>query len=181
MDYKWAGYSSISILCHSAIFYLDPPNTNIYQPKSGKSTNFMGLKTQHFSWCPMFMAPGQSFFITNLRSWWPTDPLKPSHSATKERVMDISELENPRGVVISVGGQTPNNLAVGLHRWGGSRVAPVDVGFRGGNKKQEVDLESSWKSVCSWYFMIFSLYNYIIIIILLLYIIYYYYYIYICT
>lgn len=34
----------------------------------------------------------------------------------KERVMDISELENPRGVVISVGGQTPNNLALGLHR-----------------------------------------------------------------
>lgn len=33
-----------------------------------------------------------------------------------ERVMDISELENPRGVVISVGGQTPNNLALGLHR-----------------------------------------------------------------
>ena len=34
----------------------------------------------------------------------------------EERVMDISELENPRGVVISVGGQTPNNLALGLHR-----------------------------------------------------------------
>ena len=36
-----------------------------------------------------------------------------------ERVMDISELETPRGVVVSVGGQTPNNLALGLHRWGG--------------------------------------------------------------
>lgn len=35
--------------------------------------------------------------------------------------MDISELENPRGVVISVGGQTPNNLAVGLHRCGRGR------------------------------------------------------------
>ena len=34
-----------------------------------------------------------------------------------ERVMDISELETPRGVVVSVGGQTPNNLALGLHRW----------------------------------------------------------------
>ena len=33
-----------------------------------------------------------------------------------ERVMDISELETPRGVVVSVGGQTPNNLALGLHR-----------------------------------------------------------------
>jgi len=36
-----------------------------------------------------------------------------------ERVMDISELETPRGVVVSVGGQTPNNLALGLHRLGG--------------------------------------------------------------
>ena len=35
-----------------------------------------------------------------------------------ERVMDISELETPRGVVVSVGGQTPNNLALGLHRVG---------------------------------------------------------------
>eukprot|EP00435_Cladocopium_sp_Y103_P066274 s615_g28.t1 len=35
-----------------------------------------------------------------------------------ERVMDISELETPRGVVVSVGGQTPNNLALGLHRCG---------------------------------------------------------------
>ena len=30
--------------------------------------------------------------------------------------MDIAELESPRGVVVSVGGQTPNNLALGLHR-----------------------------------------------------------------
>ena len=47
----------------------------------------------------------------------------------KERVMDISELENPRGVVISVGGQTPNNLALGLHRR--TRVDGELVGVRG--------------------------------------------------
>lgn len=35
-----------------------------------------------------------------------------------ERVMDIVELENPRGVILSVGGQIPNNLAVGLHEAG---------------------------------------------------------------
>ena len=29
-------------------------------------------------------------------------------------VMDIAELETPRGVVVSVGGQTPNNLALGI-------------------------------------------------------------------
>jgi len=37
---------------------------------------------------------------------------------TLERVLDIVEKENPRGVVVSVGGQIPNNLALGLHRNG---------------------------------------------------------------
>ncbi len=32
-----------------------------------------------------------------------------------ERVMDIIELENPKGVIISMGGQIPNNLAMRLH------------------------------------------------------------------
>ena len=35
---------------------------------------------------------------------------------TYERVMDIYELENPGGVVVSVGGQIPNNLALRLHK-----------------------------------------------------------------
>ena len=34
---------------------------------------------------------------------------------TFERVMDIIELEDPHGVVVSVGGQIPNNLALKLH------------------------------------------------------------------
>lgn len=34
---------------------------------------------------------------------------------TFERVMDIYELEQPHGVVVSVGGQIPNNLALKLH------------------------------------------------------------------
>lgn len=33
-----------------------------------------------------------------------------------ERVLDIIELENPKGVIISMGGQIPNNLAMRLHR-----------------------------------------------------------------
>ncbi len=33
-----------------------------------------------------------------------------------ERVMDIIELERPRGVIVSVGGQIPNNLAMKLYR-----------------------------------------------------------------
>lgn len=33
---------------------------------------------------------------------------------TFERVMDILELENPHGVIVSTGGQIPNNLALRL-------------------------------------------------------------------
>ena len=33
-----------------------------------------------------------------------------------ERVLDVIELESPRGVIVSVGGQIPNNLAMKLHR-----------------------------------------------------------------
>jgi carbamoyl-phosphate synthase large subunit len=33
-----------------------------------------------------------------------------------ERVIDIVELEKPQGVIVSVGGQIPNNLAMRLHR-----------------------------------------------------------------
>ena len=35
-----------------------------------------------------------------------------------ERVLDIIDLEQPRGVIVSVGGQIPNNLAMKLHRQG---------------------------------------------------------------
>jgi carbamoylphosphate synthase large subunit len=45
--------------------------------------------------------------------------------------MDIAELENPVGAVISVGGQTPNNLAMGLHNAGvrilGTSVKAIDA------------------------------------------------------
>lgn len=35
---------------------------------------------------------------------------------TLERVLDISELEQPKGLIVSMGGQIPNNLAMRLHR-----------------------------------------------------------------
>lgn len=35
-----------------------------------------------------------------------------------ERVLDVIELEEPRGVIVSVGGQIPNNLAMKLYRQG---------------------------------------------------------------
>ncbi len=37
---------------------------------------------------------------------------------TYERVMDIIEMESPRGVIVSTGGQIPNNLAMRLHNAG---------------------------------------------------------------
>lgn len=30
--------------------------------------------------------------------------------------MDIYNLENPEGIILSMGGQLPNNIAMGLHR-----------------------------------------------------------------
>ncbi len=35
---------------------------------------------------------------------------------TFERVLDVIDIENPKGVIVSVGGQIPNNLAMKLHR-----------------------------------------------------------------
>lgn len=35
-----------------------------------------------------------------------------------ERVLDVLSIENPKGVIVSVGGQIPNNLAMKLHRQG---------------------------------------------------------------
>jgi carbamoyl-phosphate synthase large subunit len=37
---------------------------------------------------------------------------------TLERVLDICDLENPEGVIVSMGGQVPNNLAMKLHNAG---------------------------------------------------------------
>ncbi|MDO9153236.1 MAG: carbamoyl-phosphate synthase (glutamine-hydrolyzing) large subunit [Paludibacter sp.] len=47
-----------------------------------------------------------------------------------ERVRDIIELENPNGVIVSTGGQIPNNLAVKLHEAGvkilGTQAIDID-------------------------------------------------------
>ena len=46
-----------------------------------------------------------------------------------ERVLDIIDLESPRGVVVSVGGQIPNNLAMRLHNQGVPILgtSPLDI------------------------------------------------------
>ncbi|KAL1837953.1 hypothetical protein VTJ49DRAFT_3224 [Mycothermus thermophilus] len=43
-----------------------------------------------------------------------------------ERVMDIYELENATGVVVSVGGQLPQNIALRLQETGGAKVLGTD-------------------------------------------------------
>ncbi|MBO4315165.1 MAG: carbamoyl-phosphate synthase (glutamine-hydrolyzing) large subunit, partial [Prevotella sp.] len=46
-----------------------------------------------------------------------------------ERVLDVIDLEQPRGVIVSVGGQIPNNLAMKLYRQGVPILgtSPVDI------------------------------------------------------
>jgi len=50
---------------------------------------------------------------------------------SNETVLEICQLENPGGVVVSVGGQTPNNLAMQLHEQGiqilGTSVEAIDA------------------------------------------------------
>ncbi len=46
-----------------------------------------------------------------------------------ERVLDVIDLEEPKGVIVSVGGQIPNNLAMKLHRRGVPVLgtSPIDI------------------------------------------------------
>ena len=46
-----------------------------------------------------------------------------------ERIADIYEFENPQGIIVSVGGQTPNNRAQALHKYGAKILGtnPVDI------------------------------------------------------
>jgi carbamoyl-phosphate synthase large subunit len=48
---------------------------------------------------------------------------------TFERIADIYEFENPGGIIVSVGGQTPNNRAKALHKYGAKILgtSPVDI------------------------------------------------------
>jgi carbamoyl-phosphate synthase large subunit len=48
---------------------------------------------------------------------------------TFERIADIYEFENPDGIIVSVGGQTPNNRAKALYKYGFNILgtSPVDI------------------------------------------------------
>ncbi len=49
---------------------------------------------------------------------------------TFERIADIYEFENPLGIIVSVGGQTPNNRAKAIHKYGfnilGTKAVDID-------------------------------------------------------
>lgn len=48
---------------------------------------------------------------------------------TFERIADIYEFENPMGIIVSVGGQTPNSRAQSLHKYGAHILgtSPLDI------------------------------------------------------
>jgi carbamoyl-phosphate synthase large subunit len=76
---------------------------------------------------------------------------------TFERVFDICEKENPMGIIISMGGQIPNNLAMPLHKNGVKILgtSPIDID-RAENRhkfsalldKLEID-QPDWKELTS--------------------------------
>ncbi|MDL2241601.1 carbamoyl-phosphate synthase (glutamine-hydrolyzing) large subunit, partial [Bacteroidales bacterium OttesenSCG-928-L03] len=77
---------------------------------------------------------------------------------TYERVMDILDLENPHGVILSTGGQIPNNLALSLDRAGvpimGTSALSIDNAedrhkFSTMLDKLEID-QPKWKELTSF-------------------------------
>jgi len=63
---------------------------------------------------------------------------------TFERVMDIYEKENPSGIIVSMGGQVPNNLAMRLHKQNVTILgtSPLDIDRAENRHKFSVMLDS---------------------------------------
>ncbi|MFO8109913.1 MAG: carbamoyl-phosphate synthase (glutamine-hydrolyzing) large subunit [Thermoplasmata archaeon] len=74
-----------------------------------------------------------------------------------ERVMDIYERESPLGIIVSMGGQIPNNLAMPLHRQGANVLgtSPVNIDNAENRHKfssllDELDIDQPrWKELTS--------------------------------
>jgi carbamoyl-phosphate synthase large subunit/carbamoyl-phosphate synthase small subunit len=93
-----------------------------------------------FDWCAVscvdtLRAEGQKAIVINYNPETVSTDFDKSdrlyfEELSLERVLDIYDLENPKGVFISVGGQIPNNLAVPLHARGvrimGTSPADID-------------------------------------------------------
>jgi carbamoyl-phosphate synthase large subunit len=76
---------------------------------------------------------------------------------TLERVQDIADIEHPKGIIVSVGGQIANNLALALHEYGypllGTPAASIDSAenrqkFSSLLNKLSVD-QPAWQTVTS--------------------------------
>ena len=75
-----------------------------------------------------------------------------------ERVLDIIDLEQPRGVIISMGGQIPNNLAMRLHNYGVPILgtSPTDIDRAENRDKLSAMLdrlgidEPAWRALTSF-------------------------------
>jgi len=94
-----------------------------------------------FDWCSMscvktLMSLGHKAIIINCNPETVSTDFDESdrlyfEELSHETVMDITELEQPDGVVVSFGGQIPNNLAIGLHKQGvkilGTSVDAIDA------------------------------------------------------
>merc|ERR1719433_8506 len=94
-----------------------------------------------FDWCSVsciktLRAPGHQAIVINCNPETVSTDFDESdrlyfEELSHETVLDIAELEKPAGVIVSVGGQTPNNLAVGLHEHGikilGTSVDAIDT------------------------------------------------------
>lgn len=73
---------------------------------------------------------------------------------TYERVLDIYEFENPSSIILSVGGQTPNNLSVRLNDYGvrimGTRAKDIDIAENRNRFSDLLDklgiLQPEWKN-----------------------------------
>ena len=74
-----------------------------------------------------------------------------------ERVLDVIDLESPNGVVVSVGGQIPNNLAMKLHRQQGPILgtSPISIDRAENRNKFSLMLDQlgidqpAWKELTS--------------------------------
>ena len=75
-----------------------------------------------------------------------------------ERVLDVIDLEQPRGVIVSVGGQIPNNLAMKLYRQGVPVLgtSPVNIDRAGNRDKFSAMLDKlgidqpAWRALTSF-------------------------------
>jgi carbamoylphosphate synthase large subunit len=75
---------------------------------------------------------------------------------TFERVMDVYELEHAEGVVVSVGGQIPNNLAYPLHQQGARILGTSADSIDRAEDRHKFSALLDSINVCIFYYDIYS-------------------------